>query len=101
MERATGRSPQEDTAMATTWVERRLAASMAADVVRYSRFVETDEAGTLSALKALRRAVIDPLLVEHHGRIFKLMGDGAVAEFGSGVDAVASGPVSTCRKHLG
>lgn len=75
--------------MATAWVERRLAAILAADVVGYSHLVEQDEADTLSALKALRREVIDPLLAEHHGRIVKLMGDGAIAEFGSVVDAVA------------
>jgi hypothetical protein len=34
--------------------------------------------------------VIDPLLSVHHGRIIKLMGDGAIVEFGSVVDAVAS-----------
>ena len=33
--------------------------------------------------------MVDPLLAEHHGRIVKLMGDGALAEFGSVVDAVA------------
>ena len=75
--------------MATAWVERRLAAILAADVVGYSHLIEQDEAGTLSALKALRREVFDPLLAEHHGRIVKLMGDGAIAEFGSVVDAVA------------
>jgi hypothetical protein len=62
---------------------------LAADVVGYSHLVEQDEAGTLSALKALRREVFDPLLAAHHGRIVKLMGDGAIAEFGSVVDAVA------------
>ncbi|WP_114947857.1 adenylate/guanylate cyclase domain-containing protein [Microvirga calopogonii] len=75
--------------MATAWAERRLAAILAADVVGYSRLVEKDEARTLSVLKALRREVIDPLLAEHHGRIVKLMGDGALAEFGSVVEAVA------------
>ena len=55
----------------------------------YSRLVEQDEADTLLALKTLRCDVIDPLLAEHHGRIVKLMGDGALAEFGSVVDAVA------------
>ncbi|WP_262271796.1 adenylate/guanylate cyclase domain-containing protein [Microvirga yunnanensis] len=75
--------------MATARAERRLAAILAADVVGYSRLVEHDEAGTLSALKALRREVIDPLLAEHQGRIVKLMGDGALVEFGSVVDAVA------------
>ena len=70
-------------------VERRLAALLAADVVGYSRLVELDEAGTLAAIKSLRVEVIDPLLAEHHGRIVKLMGDGAIVEFASVVDAVA------------
>jgi adenylate cyclase len=75
--------------MAAVRVERRLAALMAADIVGYSRLIEADEAGTLAAIKELRRATIDPLLAEHHGRIVKLMGDGAIVEFGSVVDAVA------------
>lgn len=75
--------------MATARAERRLAAILAADVVGYSRLVEHDEAGTLSALKGLRRDVIDPILADHQGRIVKLMGDGALVEFGSVVDAVA------------
>ncbi|RDJ05786.1 adenylate/guanylate cyclase domain-containing protein [Rhizobium grahamii] len=75
--------------MAPARAERRLAAILIADVVGYSRLVEHDEAGTLSALKVLRREVIDPLLAEHQGRIVKLMGDGALVEFGSVVDAVA------------
>src|SRR5215203_1916687 len=83
------RSPQGETAMATVWVERRLVAILAADVVGYSHLVEKDEAATLAALKSLRSEVIEPLLAEHHGRIVKLMGDGAIAEFGSVVDAVA------------
>ena len=33
--------------------------------------------------------MIDPLIAEHKGRIVKLMGDGAIVEFGSVVDAVA------------
>src|SRR5687767_14002888 len=83
------RSPQGETAVATAWVERRLVAILAADVVGYSHLVEIDEAGTLGALRALRGEIIDPLLTEHHGRIVKLMGDGALAEFGSVVDAMA------------
>jgi TolB-like protein/class 3 adenylate cyclase len=74
---------------ATARAERRLAAILAADVVGYSRPVEADEAGTLAAIRELRRAVVDPLLAEHRGRIVKLMGDGAIVEFGSVVDAVA------------
>jgi adenylate cyclase len=36
----------------------------------------------------LRAEVIEPLLAKHHGRIVKLMGDGAIVEFSSVVDAV-------------
>jgi TolB-like protein/class 3 adenylate cyclase/Tfp pilus assembly protein PilF len=69
-------------------MERRLAAIVAVDVVGYSRLMERDEAGTLAAIRRLRSEVIDPLLAKHHGRIVKQMGDGAIAEFGSVVDAV-------------
>ena len=65
--------------MATGRAERRLAAILAADVVGYSRLVEQDEAGTLAALRALRRDELDPLLTEHRGRLVKLMGDGLLA----------------------
>ena len=68
-------------------MERRLAAIMAADVVGYSRLIRADEEGTLAALKALRADLIDPKLMEHNGRIVKLMGDGMLAEFPSGTSA--------------
>ncbi|MFO1039155.1 MAG: adenylate/guanylate cyclase domain-containing protein [Geminicoccaceae bacterium] len=69
--------------------ERRLVAILAADIVGYSRLVERDEGGTLAAIRDLRARILDPLLAEHQGRIVKLMGDGAIVEFGSVVDAVA------------
>lgn len=75
--------------MAAIRVDRRLAAILAADVVGYSRLVERDEAGTLERLKDHRKSFIEPLIAAHQGRIVKLMGDGALCEFGSIVDAVA------------
>jgi len=69
--------------------ERRLAAIMAADVVGFSRQMATDEAATLARIAVLRTAVLEPLLAEHRGRLFKTMGDGFLAEFGSAVQAVA------------
>jgi len=74
--------------MAEERLQRRLAAILSADVVGYSRLMGTDEAGTLARLKAMRRDLIDPLIAAHSGRTFKLMGDGALVEFGSAVDAV-------------
>ncbi|HVH73904.1 MAG TPA: adenylate/guanylate cyclase domain-containing protein [Stellaceae bacterium] len=69
-------------------VERRLAAIPAADVAGYSRLMGIDEEGTLAALKAHRRTVIDPKITEHRGRIVKTTGDGMLVEFASVVDAV-------------
>lgn len=69
-------------------VHRRLAAILAADVVGYSRLMERDEAGTLAALKARRRDVLNPLVAKHRGRIFKTTGDGVLVEFASAVNAV-------------
>ena len=75
--------------MAEERLQRRLAAILSADVVGYSRLMGSDEAGTLARLKALRRDLIDPTIAAHSGRIVKLIGDGALIEFGSAVDAVA------------
>jgi TolB-like protein/class 3 adenylate cyclase/Tfp pilus assembly protein PilF len=65
-----------------------LAAIFAGDVVGYSRLMGVDEVGTLSALQAHQRELIDPLLAEYHGRMVKTTGDGVLAEFASAVDAV-------------
>jgi class 3 adenylate cyclase len=74
--------------MAEERLKRRLAAILSADVVGYSRLMGIDEPGTLSRLNALRRDLIDPTIAAHSGRIVKLMGDGALVEFASAVDAV-------------
>lgn len=77
--------------------ERRLVAILAVDVVGYSRLMEADEARTLAAIKAWRCDIFDPLMQDYHGRIVKLMGDGAIVEFGSVVDAVACAVASQNR----
>ena len=69
-------------------MERRLAAIMATDVVGYSRLIREDEVGTLAALKAHRKQLIEPKVAERKGRIVKLMGDGILIEFPSAVEAV-------------
>jgi adenylate cyclase len=74
--------------MAAPRVDRRLAAIMAVDVVGYSRLIGADEAGTLVRVKAHRLELAEPLIAEHHGRVVKLTGDGALVEFASAVDAV-------------
>jgi class 3 adenylate cyclase len=60
--------------MAEERVERRLAAILCADVVGYSRLMGADEEQTLAVLKGHRRELIDPLIDQHRGRIFKTTG---------------------------
>jgi adenylate cyclase len=80
------RRPQRDCSS----VERRLVAILVVDVVGYSRLMNSDEEGTHARLQNCRRLVIAPKIREHHGRVVKHTGDGALVEFGSAVDAVRS-----------
>jgi len=75
-------SPSDQTA------QRRLAAILSADVVGYSTLMSQDEEGTLARLRRLRRQVIEPKILLHHGRLVKTVGDGFLVEFSSPVDAV-------------
>ena len=75
--------------MASGRPKRRLAAILSADVVGYSRLMGVDETGTLARLQHIRNQVIDPTIAAHSGRTIKLMGDGALLEFASVVDAVS------------
>jgi adenylate cyclase len=74
--------------MAEASVERRLAAILAGDIAGYSRLMSVDEEGTLRRLKAHRKELIEPKMVEHRGRIVKTTGDGMLVEFVSVIDAV-------------
>jgi adenylate cyclase len=69
-------------------MQRKLSVILAADVVGYSALMEKDEAGTFDRLRAGRKELFEPEIEKHHGHIFKLMGDGLLAEFASVVDAV-------------
>ncbi|MBL8906453.1 MAG: adenylate/guanylate cyclase domain-containing protein [Rhizobiales bacterium] len=73
--------------MAEARAERRLAAIVIADIVGYSRLIDTDESSTLAAIKSLRDGLIVPLIAEYRGRVVKYMGDGMMLEFASVVDA--------------
>src|SRR5262249_44343551 len=68
--------------------ERRLAAILIADVAGYSRLVGADGAGTLARWKEHWRALIDPKIAEHKGRLVRIAGDGLLVEFASVVAAV-------------
>ena len=69
-------------------LDRKLLAILAVDMVGYSRAMEVNEVGTIERLRAVRAELTDPVIAKHHGRIIKLMGDGALVVFDSVVDAV-------------
>ncbi len=69
-------------------VERKLAAVLVADVAGYSRLMELDEEETHRRYSVLQREVIRAHIGQHHGKIIKNTGDGALVEFASVVDAV-------------
>jgi len=69
-------------------MERRLAAILAADVVGYSRLMESDELGTFGRLKLVREQLVAPTVANCDGRVVKLTGDGFLAEFASAAQAV-------------
>jgi len=68
-------------------VQRKLTTILAADADGYSRVMESDEVGTLGALRAARN-VFTQSIQRHHGRIANTAGDGLIAEFPSVVEAV-------------
>ena len=80
-------SNEENPARAPANVQRRLAAILAADVKGYSRLMGEDEVATLQSLTT-SRAVTDPLIAQHNGRIVGTASDSILAEFASVVDAM-------------
>jgi adenylate cyclase len=81
-------------------VERRLVAVLAADVAGYSILMGRNEERMLANLKSLRKALVDPVIAAHRGRIVKTTGDGVLVEFASVVDAARSA-VEVQRKMAG
>jgi adenylate cyclase len=69
-------------------MERRVTAILIADVVGFSRLMGKDEEGTLTAIKRLWNKYFGSRVSEYHGRVVKLMGDGALVVFSNVVDAV-------------
>jgi adenylate cyclase len=62
---------------------RKLIAIVHADVVGYSRLIGLDDVGTIRRLRTLRRALIDPAIREHGGRIVNTAGDSLLIVFDS------------------
>ncbi len=79
-------------------MERKLAAILAADVVGFAALMDRDEAGTFARLKLCQSELFEPEVARCGGRIFKVMGDGFLAEFSSVVDAVEC--AASLQRHL-
>ena len=71
-------------------MDTKLATIICSDVIGYSTLMQRDEEGTLRRLDVCR-AVIDPLINQHKGRLFNTGGDSILVEFASAVDAVKFG----------
>jgi adenylate cyclase len=73
--------------MNDTTLVRRLTTILAIDVVAFSTMSARDEEHALALLGA-RMDAAGTLIRQHRGRVFKLTGDGLLAEFASPVEAV-------------
>ena len=80
-------APENQRAMTDTSLVRRLTTILAIDVVAFSAMSARDEERAL-ALLALRLDSAGTLVRQHRGRVFKMTGDGLLAEFASPVEAV-------------
>jgi len=66
---------------------RQLAAIMFTDIVGYTALMGKDSAKALE-LVHISKEIQKPLVEKHHGQWLKEMGDGALAKFGTALDAV-------------
>src|SRR4030043_1187131 len=67
--------------------KRKLTAILSADVVGYSKMMETDEAWTIKSLEENKK-LMSSFIKEHNGRVVDSPGDNLLAEFNSVIDAV-------------
>jgi len=74
--------------MAMSRADRRLVPILSMDIAGSSRLIERDEAGALRLFKAMFDGAVGPQIAAFGGAVFKMMGDGLLAEFSSVVAAV-------------
>ncbi len=66
---------------------RQLAAIMFTDIVGYTTLMGKDSAKALELVR-ISKEIQKPLVEKHHGQWLKEMGDGALAKFGTALDAL-------------
>jgi adenylate cyclase len=67
----------------TNRAPRKLVAVLHMDMVGYSRLIGLDDADTVSRLKMLRSALVEPVIDEHGGRLVQTAGDSFLVVFDS------------------
>ena len=67
--------------------KRKLAAILFADIVGYTRLMQSDEGKAMSILQRYQN-VLDKQLAKHQGELIKNYGDGSPCIFGSVLDAM-------------
>jgi formylglycine-generating enzyme required for sulfatase activity/class 3 adenylate cyclase len=72
---------------------RHLAAIVAGEIAGLRRLMDRDEEGTHARVKRIQRDLIEPKVLEHHGRLVKTTEDGFIAIFDSPLAAVRCGIV--------
>ncbi|MCR9137615.1 MAG: alpha/beta fold hydrolase [Alphaproteobacteria bacterium] len=78
---------------------RKISAVLSLDVVDYTRRMAEDEDATLKELQRLLSRVVRPAVQANSGRIFKLMGDGALVEFDTAAAAIAAAGTILQKMH--
>src|SRR5215472_15092972 len=79
---------QEAPPIATSTLNRRLAAIAFADVAGFSRLMALDDVETVRRWRSLRAEIMEPHIARHGGRIAEIAGDAVLVEFPSVVNAV-------------
>lgn len=69
-------------------IKRTLAAIVAADMVGYSRLMDTDQQRAIAQVRSLRERWLEPKTADRGGKVLKRMGDGWLIAFDSASDAV-------------
>ena len=67
--------------------KRQLAAIMFTDIVGYTALMGKDSSKALELVR-INREIQKPLVEKHHGKWLKEMGDGAMSQFNTALDAV-------------
>jgi DNA-binding response OmpR family regulator len=71
--------------------DRRLAAIACFDQVGFSLALQRDETAALARIEQVFATLVEPGVAVHRGQVFKKLGDGALLEFPSALDALEWG----------